>query len=590
MSSDAALPVFIAESVDLLREFEDGLLKCSDGGADAEVINLIFRSAHTIKGSAGLFGLNDIVEFMHVVETLLDSVRQGVLPLTPELITLLLRSKDHIDVLITRVIAGQEGPDPVVAARGEELTAALRAIAGAAAAPPPADAGAIASEVEGDAPLAPWGISVRFGPQVLQAGMDPLGFIRYLQTFGTLTAVKVLDDTLPAARDLQPELCYLGFELELLTHADAARIEAAFEFVREDCTLTLRPPATGADRQQMAADQPAMTADRQEMAADQPATIAGQPATAAVTPSAPRSPPSPAGRGIEQMVRVDAAKLDFLITRIGELITAVAGASMLARRSASSELQDATVTLTEMVEQVRDGALQLRMVKIGATFNRFQRLVRDASQELGKEIRLLIEGEETELDKTVVERISDPLTHLVRNAMDHGIEPLEARLAAGKPAAGTVTLSARHDSGSIVLDISDDGGGLNRERILAKAVERGLAEPGATLSDREIFNFIFEPGFSTAPTVTNLSGRGVGMDVVKRNISDLRGSISIHSSQGVGTRISVRLPLTLAIIQGFQVGVGRSVYVLPLDSIEECIEYSTLAHHPLPAWGGHRWP
>jgi two-component system chemotaxis sensor kinase CheA len=271
--------------------------------------------------------------------------------------------------------------------------------------------------------------------------------------------------------------------------------------------------------------------------------------------------------------------LDYLITRIGELIIAAAGANLLARRSGDTELEESTSTLAELVEQVREGALQLRMVKIGGTFNRFQRTVRDVSRELGKEIQLVVRGEDTELDKTVVERIADPLMHLVRNAIDHGIEPADVRVGRGKPAAGTVTLNAYHDSGSIVIEVSDDGGGLKRDKILAKAVERGLLEEGRTLTDSEVFNFIFEAGFSTAESVTNLSGRGVGMDVVKRNIAALRGTLAIRSEEGRGTIVTVRLPLTLAIINGFQVGVGRSSFVLPLENIEECVEFSSAGGH-----------
>jgi two-component system chemotaxis sensor kinase CheA len=258
---------------------------------------------------------------------------------------------------------------------------------------------------------------------------------------------------------------------------------------------------------------------------------------------------------------------------VGELIIAGASTSVVARRAQIPELLECTSTLSGLVEEVRDSALQLRMVKIGATFNRFQRVVHDVSRELGKDIRLAVNGEDAELDKTVVEKIGDPLTHLVRNAMDHGIEPAELRVARGKPAHGTVSLNAYHDSGSIVIEVSDDGGGLKRERILAKGVERGLVEPGRILSDKEIFNLIFEPGFSTAEQVTNLSGRGVGMDVVKRNIVALRGSVEIASREGTGTTVTVRLPLTLAIINGFQVGVGKSVFVIPMDMVEECIEF-----------------
>jgi len=278
-------------------------------------------------------------------------------------------------------------------------------------------------------------------------------------------------------------------------------------------------------------------------------------------------------------IRVDADKLDHLINLVGELIIAGAGVNLIARRANNAELQESTSTLTGLVEEVRDSALQLRMVKIGATFSRFQRVVHDVSREIGKDIGLIVSGEDTELDKTVVEKIADPLTHLVRNSIDHGIEPADVRAARGKPAKGTVKLNAYHDSGSIVIEVSDDGGGLKRDRILEKAIERGLVEAGRVLSDAEIYNLIFEPGFSTAEQITNLSGRGVGMDVVKRNIIALRGSVGIRSEEGVGATVTVRLPLTLAIINGFQVGLGKSVFVIPLDMIDECVEFSAEVGH-----------
>jgi two-component system chemotaxis sensor kinase CheA len=274
------------------------------------------------------------------------------------------------------------------------------------------------------------------------------------------------------------------------------------------------------------------------------------------------------------LIRVDAEKLDQLINLVGELTIASAGTALVAQRAGISELQEAASTLSRLVEEVRDSALTLRMVQIGATFNRFQRVVRDVSRELGKDIELVISGAETELDKTVVEKIGDPLTHLVRNSMDHGIESAEVRLANGKPAKGTLRLNAYHDSGSIVIEVGDDGGGLKKERILQKAIEKGLVAADANLTDKEIFNLIFEAGFSTADTVSNLSGRGVGMDVVRRNINALRGSIDIESEQGQGTTIRIRLPLTLAIIDGFLVGVGSSSFVIPLDLVVECIELS----------------
>ncbi len=306
--------------------------------------------------------------------------------------------------------------------------------------------------------------------------------------------------------------------------------------------------------------------------ASAPAEVAGEPEVAQDLMA-----PSPkAGKGAANnegnLIRVDAAKLDQLINLVGELIIAGAGANLVAVRSGIGEIIEATSLLSRLVEEVRDSALTLRMVQIGATFTRFQRVVRDVSKELGKDIVLRIGGGETELDKTVVERIGDPLTHLVRNAMDHGIEAVSTRLQRGKPAQGTVRLNAYHESGSIVIEVSDDGGGLSKDKILAKARERGLVGEGQVPAEKDILNLIFEPGFSTADQVSNLSGRGVGMDVVKRNITALRGSVSLESEEGQGTTVRIRLPLTLAIIDGFLIGVGKASYVIPLNMVEECIE------------------
>ena len=550
MNLDEALPGFVAESGDLLREMESGLLQCSGSATDPETINLIFRAAHTIKGSAGLFGLESVVAFVHVMETALDLVRLGRAEMTDELVSLLLGCKDHVESLLVPVGSPGARLDPEVEARGAELLNALRKVTEGGGVLSPAGAGhgassgtAVRAAASG---TADWHLRVRFGSGVLTSGMDPLGFIRYLQTFCEILEFKVLDDTLPAPLDMDPEVCYLGFELDLRTASTQANIESAFEFVREECTLSVTPK------------------------------VATPAAAEPVKKASSSNSESSAAAGY---VRVDAAKLDSLITRIGELIIAAAGTNLLARRTGNSELEESTSTLSGLVEQVREGALQLRMVKIGGTFNRFQRTVRDVSRELGKEIELVVHGEDTELDKTVVERIADPLTHLVRNAIDHGIEPGDVRSARGKPAVGTVTLNAYHDSGSIVIEVSDDGGGLKRDKILAKAVERGLVEDGRSLTDSEVFGFIFEAGFSTAEKVTNLSGRGVGMDVVKRNIAALRGTVGIKSEEGRGTTVTVRLPLTLAIINGFQVTVGRSSFVLPLESIEECVEFAAEEGH-----------
>lgn len=531
---EEAIPGFVAECTDLLREMEAGLLDCSGGTTDPEKINLIFRVAHTIKGSAGLFGFDDIVQFVHVLETALDRVRLGRVPMSEELVALLLRCKDHVDALLGPISAGGR-LDAELEVRGKELHTLLRMLTEVDASANGPEATGNTATVRALSAGEDWHVCVRFGAGVLTSGMDPLGFIRYLQTFCEIRTLKVLDDRLPSPTDMDPETCYLGFEMDLRTGSGKASIESAFEFVREDCTLSVTPVAVVAPPRDAVA------------------------ATASI--------------------RVDAGKLDYLITRIGELIIAAAGANLLARRCGNSELEESTSTLSSLVEQVREGALQLRMVKIGGTFSRFQRVVHDVSRELGKEIKLVVHGEDTELDKTVVERIADPLTHLVRNAIDHGIEPVDLRVARGKPAVGAVTLNAYHDSGSIVIEVSDDGGGLDREKILAKAIEHGLIQEDRTLADSEVFGFIFDAGFSTAETVTNLSGRGVGMDVVKRNITALRGSVGIKSEEGCGTTVTVRLPLTLAIINGFQVAVGNSSFVLPLETIEECVEFSAESDH-----------
>ena len=535
---DQVTYTFIAESRELLEQMEAALLAVARDGLDA--VNAIFRAAHTIKGSAGMFGLDPVVAFTHVAESVLDKARDGALSLDDELVALLLACRDHIGALVDAVETGTLDGNAALAEAGAPLVAALQGYLGGGGTPAPVRH----AEAEEAGGAGHWHISLRFGRDVLRNGMDPLSFIRYLGQMGTITDIATVADDLPDADAFDPESCYLGFEIGFASDADKASIDAVFDFVREDCAIRIEPRAT------------AVAAPVVETAAAKPR-------------QAQEARPQQETRS----VRVDADKLDRLINLVGELIIAGAGANLVARRTQIPELLECTSTLSSLVEEVRDSALQLRMVKIGATFNRFQRVVHDVARELGKDIRLEVSGEDAELDKTVVEKIGDPLTHLVRNAMDHGIEAADVRAARGKPVQGTVALNAYHDSGSIVIEVKDDGGGLKRDRILAKAVERGLVEPGRTPTDKEIFNLIFEPGFSTAEQVTNLSGRGVGMDVVKRNIVALRGSVDIASTEGQGTTVTVRLPLTLAIINGFQVGVGKSVFVIPMEMVEECIEF-----------------
>ncbi|MEF9417607.1 chemotaxis protein CheA [Xanthomonas citri] len=562
MDMNQLMQTFLAESRDLLEDMERHLLEAERGESSPDAVNAIFRAAHTIKGSGGLFDLPQLVGFTHVVESVLDLVRDEALSLSSDLIGLLLVCCDHIHALV-ETAADPSHADPVaLAAEAEPLLAQLQTYLQRSA------CGVTAAAVAQGAPEKQsgyWRITLKLFADALRFGNSPLKLIRNLRSLGSVESINTDISQLPAFDELDPEANYLGFQILLRSDADRTAIEEVFEFVREDCDLeivSVPAPSDAADL--LTAETAASSAPNKPLAAVPSAA------------SAPgRAAPDAAARNADaRSIRVDADKLDRMIDLVGELIIAVSSTNANAQRTGDAQLLESASILAGLVEDVRESALQLRMVKIGGTFSRFQRVVHDVARELGKDIALVVAGEDTELDKSVVEKIGDPLTHLVRNAMDHGIEPADVRVARGKPARGTVGLNAYHDSGSIVIQITDDGGGLNRDRILAKALERGLIEPGRQLSDRDVFAMIFEPGFSTAEKVTNLSGRGVGMDVVKRNITALRGTVEIDSAAGVGTTISVRLPLTLAIINGFQVGVGKSVFVVPLDVVEECVEFT----------------
>ncbi|KPX29759.1 Chemotaxis sensor histidine kinase CheA, partial [Pseudomonas amygdali pv. eriobotryae] len=578
---DQAQQTFIVEARELLQAMEESLLQLESEPGDQDAIGAVFRAAHTIKGSAGLFGLTPIVSFTHIVEDVLDRLREGSVSVDAGLIAVLLKSGDHMLELIDVVASRGQPLQPPALEREAALRQALQVYQAPGNAQP-ADEARAPSVIDEQPAEVLWHISLRFGVDVFRNGMDPLSFLRYLNTLGQMVQVTTVTDSIPALEAWDPESCHLGFEIDFRSSAGHAAINEVFDFVREDCAVEITPvnetpdhvEPTGTELVSQTEHSPAVASG--ELLGDQravPRTPAA--ATAVERPSSASEQKNKDGR----YVRVNADKLDELINLVGELVIAGAGASLLARSCDNDPLQEASSTVSGLVEQILDGALHLRMIPIGDTFNRFRRVVRDVSQELGKDIDLIINGAETELDKTVVEKIGDPLMHLLRNSMDHGIESAEARRAAGKPAKGHLSLNAYHDSGSIVIEIADDGAGLNRERILDKAQQRGLVAAGASLTDQEIYNLIFEPGFSTAEAVTNLSGRGVGMDVVKRNITLLRGTVDLDSQPGQGTIVRIRLPLTLAIINGFLVGIDQSTYVIPLDMVQECIELDEQNRH-----------
>lgn len=606
----AARVGFLDEAADLLQQFEQALLVMETTPDDAENLNAAFRAAHTIKGTAGLFGCDAVVVFTHEVETLLEGLRSGQLAVTEDISAALLEGFDQMAALLDEVRTGETAP--AVQARSQALGARLRRLHGMGPAAadddllpdaPAATAGTATANVTAPASAA-WHLSLRFGADALRNGLDPLAFIRYLGSLGELLACHVLTDGLPPLDTLDAESCHLGFELRLRSKAAHDEIERVFEFAVDDCSVQILPPdADGDDFERLLAlrcgddgeagaallaiwsslgmvmgqlsdvappPQPGPAAD---LVIDDAALVAVTP-----LPADRRQPASDRRAGRDRrapaetrFVKVRADKLDHLIDLIGELVIAGSGAQMVANQEQSPAFLEATQRVSELVQATRDGALALRMVPVGETFSRFQRVVRDTSKQLGKEIDFAITGGDTELDKSMVELIADPLMHLVRNSLDHGLEMPDERIASGKPALGRLGINAYHEAGAIVIEVSDDGRGLRRDRILAKAIERGLLPEGATPSDPEVWQLIFAPGFSTADKVTDLSGRGVGMDVVKRNIESLRGQISLSSQEGRGTTTQIRLPLTLAMIDGFLTLVGGVHYVLPLAVVSECI-------------------
>ena len=578
-----ALPAFISEAREQVETIEQLMLQLEDAPKDRELLDALFRCAHTVKGSAGIFGLDAVVGFTHHVETLLDRLREGQIALSPELSTLLLQCNDQICLLVAAALDPRVETDEALAARAM-LVERLQAASGSAnRSDNDGNPAAVATAAR---QAGTWRVSVQFGLDTFRNGMDPLALLGYLAGIGEISSLRCDLTALPSIDSLDAESCHLGFDFSLVTDAGQPEIEAAFSFVRDDCVLRL---ASGDPVVEEAQPMPAA-----------PAHADGEP-TALPTALPPAGPPNtdpsldtkPARQrqsaaDDHRFIRVHADRLDAVINLLGELVIAGAGAQLLARQTRQRTLIEANTQIGRLIEEIRNGTLQLRMVPIGETFSRLRRVVRDTASELGKEVALEIQGGETELDKSVVERIADPLMHLVRNALDHGLETPAQRLASGKSAQGRLTLSACHESGSILIRIGDDGRGINRDKVLQRAWDSGLVERGSQPADAEIVKLIFEPGFSTASEVTKLSGRGVGMDVVRRNIEALRGTVTVTSDPGQGAQIEIRMPLTLAIIDGFLVGVGASKFVFPLDAVVEVIERGPAAMGGTP--DGHDGP
>jgi two-component system chemotaxis sensor kinase CheA len=549
---------FFEESFEGLDSMETGLLNLQAGGMDADTVNTIFRAAHSIKGGSGTFGFNDVAKFTHVLETLLNEMRDGRRAVTPDAINLLLQSVDVLREMLTAV----RGKDAVNHTRVSDIHGQLEKmlVAGAAA-----NAAAPAAAVKIQAPgTQDWKINFRPQAHLLKTGNDPLRIFRELGEHGTIKINADLSQ-LPAFEKLDPESCYLGWNLTLESMAAESTINEAFDWVREESELDISRQSSVVSRQStpVASVSVPLTDDLR------PATNDLSPKTDDLRQTTGDSRATRA-TGETASIRVDISKVDELINMVGELVITQNILGQIGQNFDMSKMHRLTQALTELdrnTRELQESVMRIRMLPISFAFNRVPRLVHDLSTKLGKKVELKMSGESTELDKTVMERIVDPLVHLVRNTCDHGIEMPDVRRAAGKPETGTLTLSACHKGGSVVIEIADDGAGLNEEKILKKARERGLVKPDQQLSPEEIHDLIFLPGFSTAEVVSDVSGRGVGMDVVRKNIQGLGGNVEIFSEPGKGARFTVRLPLTLAIMDGQSVAVGKEFYIVPLVSI-----------------------
>ena len=615
----AAMPAFISEAVEQTEAIETLLLELEEQPNDRELLDSLFRCAHTVKGSAGIFGLNKVVEFTHHVETLLDQMREGVIVLGPELSTLLLECNDQIKFLVATASDDAADTPEQKDVRADLVIQLCALTEGAGQSPSDEVEETMLADPVTTQSVTKWTISARFGAETFRNGMDPLSIARYLGGLGDVLSMRCGIDTVPSLVNLNPETCYLSFDMELASKASREDVEGAFSFVADDCELNVIAPETPGQKLAREIEELPATPRLGDLLVSVGAVSQDKLAQALNTQQNSRatttSPKSKLGNLLEtqagvapeaveaalgkqqklretgsgeegRYIRVQADRLDAVINLLGELVIAGAGATLLARETRQSALVETNLQMNSLIEEIRNGTLGLRMVPVGETFSRFRRVVRDTASSLGKTVNFEIVGGEAELDKSMVEKIADPLMHLVRNSLDHGLEPPQERLAAGKPAAGKLILSAQHETGAILIRIEDDGRGINRERVLQRAWNRGLVEQGVVPSDDVINMLIFEPGFSTAEQVTNLSGRGVGMDVVRRNIEALRGTLKLTSNPGKGLQVDIRLPLTLAIIDGFLVGVGKSKFVLPLESVVEVIEAGG-QHVKVDATGRH---
>ncbi|WP_375310706.1 chemotaxis protein CheA [Bradyrhizobium sp. A5] len=572
MSAMDPTEVFRQEASELFEVLEGALLDLGQRPDDRELVDSAFRALHTIKGSGAMFGFDKVASFTHEFETAFDRVRKGEIKPTQELISVALAAKDYIRALI-------EDPQSTDDVIGDAILADLkRFVFPDQPATPVAEITEAPSLAPGESKQAGWHLYLEFESHILRNGSNPLDLLEDLCKLGPCFVVPVTDG-IPFLDEMEPEDCYLKWDVKLHAACDKDAIDDVFMFVQDEMKLTLSPleqveaPAP-MPLFQLLDEEPAAVADPMvEVAAA--SVVAAQPAAKAEPKSDSKPEPKPEAkrddRGIAT-VRVQAERLDELMDRVGELVIAQARLTQLASSGSDLSIKMIAEEIERLASSLRDTTMGARMVPIGSLFGRFRRLIHDLSRDLSKPVEFVTTGEDTELDKTMIECLADPLVHLIRNAIDHGIEDTASRAAAGKTEQGRIELAAVHSGAQVLVTVKDNGGGLNTARIRAKAEEQGLIAAGAVLTDHEIHQFLFHPGFSTAQTISALSGRGVGMDVVKRTIENMRGTIDLSTKPGQGTTVTLRLPLTLAIIEGLLIRVGEGRYIIPLSAVEECIE------------------
>jgi len=553
---------FREEAREILVDLEAALLELNENREDKDLVSRVFRSLHTIKGSGAMFGFDRLAAFTHNLETAFDEVRNGRIPISTELVDLTLSALDQIRSMVEE----EEGEIRADAAACASILERAREIIGkkkpdAPTTAPPATAEAPPPDKNAHR----WKIHFAPGPEMMRTGSNPLLLIRELHQMGELSVVASMA-SVPRLQEIDPECCYVSWEMQLHTAAGEDAVRDVFIFVEDLCELSIEPVAT-----ETTTSPPQPPAENAEI-----------PCEAWLTARALEDKRAPSGgrRTYDKpdnasSLRVPAARLDQLVDLVGELVTVQARLSEVANRHDDPEFAAVAEEVERLTAALRENSMNIRMMPIRSTFEKFRRLVHDLARDLHKNVELTIEGADTELDKTVIDQLSDPLMHLIRNSMDHGIESAEVRTAQDKKAMATIQLSARYSGASVLIGVADDGGGIDVDAVRRKAVEKGLISADAVLGNSEVYALLFQPGFSTAKEVTDISGRGVGMDVVRQNIESLRGSIDVSSQRGQGTCVTLRLPLTLAIIDGLLVRVGASFFVMPLASILECIELTT---------------